>query len=41
MKAYICTKQDWDYEVIDVFLVLEHKGLKEERDIRVFDDFEW
>lgn len=41
MKAYICTKQDWEYEVIDVFLVLENEGLKEERDIRGFDDFEW
>lgn len=41
MKAFICTKQDWEYEVIDVFLVLENEGIKEERDIRGFDDFEW
>lgn len=41
MKAYICTKQDWDYEVVDVFLVIENEGLKEEKGIRGFDDFEW
>jgi hypothetical protein len=42
MKAFICTKNDWEYEVIDVFLVLvQDDGSKLERDIKGFDDWEW
>jgi len=38
MKPYICTKNDWDYEVIDVFLVIENM---DDIHLKVFDDFEW
>lgn len=42
MKAFICTKQDWEYEVIDVMLTIEHDdGIIEDSNIRGFDDFEW
>lgn len=43
MKAYIYTKNDWDYEVIDVFLGIynENDELITERDIKGFDDHEW
>lgn len=34
---YVCTKNDWDYEVIDVFLVIE----EEEFDLKGFEDHEW
>ena len=37
MKSYICTKNDWDYEVIDVFLVTQD----EELHLKGFDDVEW
>ena len=37
MKPYICTKNDWDYEVIDVFLVTQD----EELHLKGFDDVEW
>ena len=43
MKAYIYTKNDWDYEVIDVFLGIydDNDELLIERDIKGFDDVEW
>lgn len=37
MKPYICTKNDQDYEVIDVFLVVDN----EEINMKEFDDVEW
>lgn len=42
MKAFICTKQDWEYEVVDVMLTIEYDdGIVEDYNIRGFDDFEW
>lgn len=43
MKAFIYTKQDWDYEVIDVFLGLFGDGIEpiEESHLKGFDDVEW
>ena len=38
MEPYICTKNDWDYEVIDVFLVIENM---DDIHIKGFDDVEW
>jgi hypothetical protein len=36
-NSYICAKQDWDYDVIDVFLVTD--GV--EYGIKGFDDVDW
>ena len=42
MKAFICTKQDWEYEVVDVMLTIEYDdGILKDYNIRGFDDFEW
>jgi hypothetical protein len=38
MKPYICTKTDWDYEVIDVFLVIENM---DDIHLKGFDDVDW
>jgi hypothetical protein len=37
MKPYICIKCDWDYKVIDVFLITED----EELHLKGFDEEEW
>lgn len=40
MKAFVCTKQDWEYEVIDVMLTIEVNGIEKDHNIEGFDDFE-
>ena len=37
IKAFICTKMDWESEVIDVILVINDKDCW----IKGFDDNEW
>lgn len=43
MKSFIYKKNDWDYEVIDVYLGLFDDGEEpvEEFDLKGFDDVEW
>lgn len=43
MKPYIYKKNDWDYEVIDVFLGLFGDRIEpiEELHLKGFDDVEW
>ena len=41
MKAFICTKQDWEYEVIDVMLTIEDGVEVRDHNLKGFDDFEW
>lgn len=37
MKPYVCTKNDWDWKVIDVILVVDDK----EYNIKGFDEDDW
>ena len=38
MKPYVCTKTDWEYDVIDVFLIIESM---DDIHLKGFDDVEW
>ena len=37
MKPYICKKMDWEYSVVDVFLVIDDV----EYNIKGFDEDDW
>lgn len=38
MKPYICTKMDWDYGIVDVFLIVDKI---DDFFLKGFDDVDW